>query len=557
MKTLHKYSIHWLLALCCVLLSIACDKNSELFKEFNPERMFMPSKEIGAESGETEVKLTWGEALNTEKASYVVEISKDTLFANGPLFSLDTDTAGVILTDQQIEVRTKYFARVLTVGTGQSDDSHWLHSNGFMIRGKQLFNLLDEQVDLQDKSVRLTWRPDETATTIIIGKLTGEINEETGGEKFDIIHQINLTADEIASGERLVEDLQSETPYVAILYARDVQIGILKFTTKATSNFTIEIGPEDDLAQVIADAENQAVIGLRAGTYNLTENVVRIENKHITLGSVSGNPANTKINPKGFELRGDGAGIHFNDLTIDMLGTPDLYLVDLPAGAATFTSIHLQGCRIHGIGRALVRGSRAGNREHKIDYIRVENSIVQDNDQDYALFELQKLQMNRFELVNSTFNRLSTNILRYDVNIGTPRASILIDYCTINAFGNTGGKRPLMDVNTPADIVVSNSILANTGWISPRFTSLSMNNDLLRAANGATARIANTNVFNLLNSATPRAKLNIPNGVVTATVLEVALPWDVNTDDFTLPANSSLREASSNAGPIGDPRWAR
>src|SRR5690606_16600257 len=492
MKTLHKYSIHWILASCCILLSIACDKNSELFKEFNPERMFMPSKEIGAESGETEVKLTWGEALNTEKATYIVEISKDTLFANGPLFSLNTDTAGVILTDQQIEVRTKYFARVRTVGTGQSDDSHWLYSNGFLIRGKQLFHFIDEQIDLQDTWVRLTWRPDETATTIGITKMHGDYDEDTGTETGPRVQTISLTVAEIESGERLIEELDPETRYSATLWADEVQIGQLFFTTKATSNFTIEIGPEDDLAQVIADAENQAVIGLRPGTYNLTENVVRIENKHITLGSVSGNPTNTIINPRGFELRGDGSGIHLYDLTVDMLGTPDLYLVDLQGGATTYTSIHVQGCRIQGIGRAFVRGSRAGNREHRIDYIRVENSIVQDNDQDYALFELQKLQMNRFELVNSTFNRLSNNILRYDTNIGTPGVSILIDHCTINAFGNTGGRRPLMDVNTAADIVISNSILANTGWISPRYSSLSMNNDLLRAANGATARIANT-----------------------------------------------------------------
>src|SRR5690606_36362409 len=270
-----------------------------------------------------------------------------------------------------------------------------------------------------------------------------------------------------------------------------------------------------------------------------------------------GNHTNAIINARGFELRGDGSGIHLYDLTVDMLGTPDLYLVDLQGGATTYTSIHVQGCRIQGIGRAFVRGSRAGNREHRIDYIRVENSIVQDNDQDYALFELQKLQMNRFELVNSTFNRLSNNILRYDTNIGTPGVSILIDHCTINAFGNTGGRRPLMDVNTAADIVISNSILANTGWISPRYSSLSMNNDLLRAANGATARIANTNFFNLLNSATPRAKLNIPSGVVVTNPLEETLPWNFDTNDFTLPANSPLREASSSAGPIGSPRWAR
>ena len=72
MKTLYKNSIHWFLAFCGVILSFACDKDNELFKEFMPERMFMPSKVIGTESGETEIKLSWGEALNTETATYIV-----------------------------------------------------------------------------------------------------------------------------------------------------------------------------------------------------------------------------------------------------------------------------------------------------------------------------------------------------------------------------------------------------------------------------------------------------------------------------------------------------
>src|SRR5690606_11512277 len=139
-------------------------------------------------------------------------------------------------------------------------------------------NLLDEQVDLQDRSVRLTWRPDETATRIRIAKRSAATDEE----QYDIVQQITLTAEELEAGERVIEDLEPETQYLATLYADEVQIGQLLFTTKATSSFTIEVGPEDDLAQVIANAENQAVIGLRPGTYNLTENVVRIENKHIT-----------------------------------------------------------------------------------------------------------------------------------------------------------------------------------------------------------------------------------------------------------------------------------
>src|SRR5690606_33042623 len=274
----------------------------------------------------------------------------------------------VVLTDQQIEIRTRYYARVRTLETGSSETSHWLHSSRFLIRGKQLFNFIDEQLDLADTWVRLTWRAEETVTRLVVATPVGEIDEETGEQDMDVIQQITLTPEEIASGERSVEGLQPETSYIAFLYAGELQVGDMMFTTKATSNFTMEITPEDDLEQVIADAENNAIIGLHPGVYDVTEDIIRIEGKHITLASVSGNPTNTIINPRGFELRDDGSGIHLYDLTVDMLDVEGTYLIDLQGGATTFSSIHVQGCRIERIGRAFVRGSRAGNREHSIDY---------------------------------------------------------------------------------------------------------------------------------------------------------------------------------------------
>lgn len=555
MKILNKQSIiavGSILSVAAVLFS--CGKHEFLAEAFNPDRMFMPSSTIRATSGETSVSLVWGKPVNTAGTpSYTIEIAQDSLFDNGPLFELSSDTTGIVLTDQQIEVREKYFARVRTNNTNQSSNSEWLYSNGFTIRGKQLFLPINEQIDLKDTWVNLTWRPDETATTIRISK-SGEGSQP-------VVQTITLSSGEIEEGIKRIEDLEPQTGYTAALLAGSVQIGIVSFTTKAPSNFTLEIGPDDDLAATILAATSQDVIGLLPGTYDISSGIVTLLKKTVTLGSVSGNPAETIILARGFDLRGDGAGIVLQDLTVDLLDVAGTYMIDLKGetsdgGSSVFTHIHVQGCVIQNIGRAFVRGSRAANRDHKIDYIKVENSILKNNDTDYALFEIQKLAMNNFEISNSTINRVSNNIIRYDTNIGTPAAEILFDHVTINAFGNAG-RRALIDVNTPANIVISNSILSNSNWASGRYPSPTVHNELLRAANGATAQISYTNFSNLLNSATPPVALVVPSAVVTSGIYNETLPWTFQSESLELPSGSSLRSGSSSASAIGDPRWAQ
>ncbi|MFC3197862.1 hypothetical protein ACFOET_09580 [Parapedobacter deserti] len=537
-----------------MMLLAACKEQDELFKEFRPDRMFMPAGEISAESGETEVKLTWKEALNTDAApTYTVEIAKDSLFSEAALLTLQTDTTGIVLTDEQLEVREKYFARVRTNETVGIPASKWLHSNGFNIRGKQLFMPPNEQTDLKDTWVILKWRYDETVTQVVISEF-----ESIEGPGRPVQH-IDLDEEAVANATLTVGSLKPQTNYGAILMAGNTQVGDITFTTQEPSMFTIEITPDDDLKAVVEEASDQDVIGLHPGTYVATEAVTTLMKKQVSLVSVSGNPAETIIHTRGFDLRGDGAGIVLRDVTLDMLAVDGTYLIDLKGetsdgGAAHFSSITIAGCVVQRVGRALIRGSRAGNREHQIDFIRVENSILQDNDTDYALFEIQKLGMNQFEVINSTINRVSNNMLRYDTNIGQPAASIVFDQVTINAFGSNN-RRPLFDINTPANIVVRNSVLANSKWASVRYPSPTVHNELLRSGNGATARFEYVNLHNLMNSAQPPDELSLPSSVEQQGVLRTSLPWGYGTDNFAFPAGSPLLTASGSAGPIGDPRW--
>src|SRR5690606_33018063 len=158
------------------------------------------------------------------------------------------------------------------------------------------------------------------------------------------------------------------------------------------------------------------------------------------------------------------------------------------------------------------------------------------------------------EFINSTINRVSNNILRYDSNIGAPAAEILFDHVTVNAFGNAG-RRPLFDINTPANVTIKNSIIANSVWASDRYKTPAVHADLFRAGNGASVTIQNTNLYNLMNTAVPPAPLIIPAATQT-NVLSENLPWthDTATKDLVIPAGSPLQTASSDAGPIGDLR---
>jgi hypothetical protein len=126
---------------------------------------------------------------------------------------------------------------------------------------------------------------------------------------------------------------------------------------------------------------------------------------------------------------------------------------------------------------------------------------------------------------------------------------VSITNSTFNGYGGNA-KYALLDASSnPISFTIQNSIIANT----PK--SGTVNATALRATGaGSTLVIAYSDYFNL--NTTPSGSTALTFSTATLTNDQtVDLGWTAATTDFTLPANSPLRTASSTGGPIGDPRW--
>src|SRR5699024_11769172 len=104
---------YWLLsaAVLAMLTLASCEKDDDL-EVGVPKRVFTPASEIKATSAETSVFLSWHPSLHSTgmPVTYTVEVAADTLFETEVVFTTVTDTAGVTITDEDIQVRTPYYA---------------------------------------------------------------------------------------------------------------------------------------------------------------------------------------------------------------------------------------------------------------------------------------------------------------------------------------------------------------------------------------------------------------------------------------------------------------
>lgn len=539
-----------LLVLMALILWSGCTKTEE---EPVLPRQFKPG-DFTIQAGETQARLQWGASqFAAPGTKYRLEVSTDTNFAAAAPISVELEENVYVLTEADLEVEVKYFARVKANAINTTDESGWVHSNGFMITGEQIFfPILD--AELKDKSVTLRWRPTNGLTRIAL--------TPDGGA----VQNITLDAADNTAALKLITGLTAETNYTAAIYAGNVRKGIISFTTKEPSIYTTVLTPADNLVDAVAAAADGDMIGLEPGTYECVDatsayvNLV-IEQKSITIASVSGNPADTKVNYKEITLKGTGAGVKLLGISFDGLaaGSGSLYFLNLvgmnsDSEASDFRSIEVNNCVVSNMGNCFFRGNRAANNAHKLDTMRILNSVIKDSRylSAYTFFTMDKLEFESLELVNSTFHRLGRAFIGYSTNITVPLSPrILIDQCTINSFGRDGRNNFFIDMNAnQCNLTISNSIIANTPM--PGQTT---GTSLIRGGN-AVATMSFSNYFNLSDGAVTPTDLSWPALVTQQNVSMENLGWNNDTDDFTLPGASPLRTAGSSGGPIGDPRWA-
>ena len=539
------------LLFAAILLITACEKNEE---ETLPAPRLFKASDIKVEAGQTSAKIKWGvPLLSTGKAlTYTVDFSTSPAFTT-IAYTKVVDTAGITVTEDNIALRTTYYARVKANAFGDQPESKSITSSSFSLTGIQLFAPVRD-TELRENSVTLRFANDATITSI---KLTPE-----NGTAITIpITTADLTAagaNATPPGKKDITGLTGGVKYTAQLLGGTKDKGILTFTTLAVTNYTLKISPTDDLAATITAAANGAVIGLNPGTYNVTALNTYITGKTITLKSTSGNPADTKVNFKEIDLEGTGAGVTLSGIEFDGTTAAAAYFLNFigtqaaNGAAATFTNVVVDNCIVHGTTTSFLRANRGtAVKDHKITGITVSNSVVYDmganSSAAYYTFHLDKLEFKTLTVSKSTFYNSGAGLITANTLIGSDIPVITVSYNTINGFGGAA-KYAVLDANTnPVNATIQNNIIANT----PRSATVAAA-AIRSSGTGSTVVFTYNNTFGLFTAVGGTTAVTIPASLTNQTV---DLGWNFATVNFTLPVGSSLRTSSSNSTALGDPRW--
>jgi len=541
------YQISWKLTVLVLIAATlnACKKSEDQPDE--PARLFKPS-EVKITAGETKAKLTWTvPIMATGKVlKYNIDFSTDSTFATVK-YSATSDTAGVTVTEDNIPVRTKFYARVKAAATADQPESKYVRSSVFQLTGTQLFSAVRDN-DIKETNVTLRFTPTVGLSTIVLTPINGNAVTAT------------LNSADALAGVKLISGLTAGTPYSAELFADTKSKGLVIFTTLAPTNYTVRLNPGDDLATAITNAADGATIGLNPGTYTLAT-ASFITRKTITIKSTSGNPSDTKVNYKEIDIEGTGAGITLSGIEFDGTAGASLYFLNFigsqasNGSAATFTSVVVDNCIAHGSTTAFLRGDRGtAARDFKITNITVNNSMVYDmglnGSSAYYTLHVNKMQFNTIAVSKSTFYNAGPGLVSASTTYtGDVVPTVAVTNSTFNGFGGNA-KYALLDASAnPIRFTIQNSIMANT----PK--SGTVNAAAIRATGaGNTLAISNSNYFNLSSALTGGTALNFGTAALTSNQT-INLGWTPTTTDFTLPAASPLRTAGSTGGAIGDPRW--
>lgn len=544
------------LLFAAILLITACKKNEEV--TLDPPRLFKAS-DIKIESGQTSAKIKWAVPLfATGKAlKYTVDFSKDASFAT-VAYTKVVDTAGITVTDDNLAVRTPYYARIKANAFEDQPESKYIVSSTFSLTGIQLF-LPVRDAEVRETSVSLRFVGEAGLSSIVLTPTTGTAITTT-------LSASDLTAggiiNGVSTGLKAITGLSGGITYSAELFNGTKSKGILSVTTLPVTTYTKIITPADDLNATIAAAANGAVIGLSPGTYAATATNTFITQKTITLKSTSGTPTDTKVNFKEIDIEGTGAGVTLSGIEFDGAAASSLYFLNFigsqaaNGSAATFTNVVVDNCIVHNSTTSFLRGDRgSAARDFKIGNITVNNSIVYDmganGSSAYYTFHVNKMEFTAINITKSTFYNAGPGLFTASTTYaGAVVPSINISYSTFNGFGGNA-KYALLDANAnPVNFTLTNSIVANTPKSGTVVAAA-----LRSSGAGVTTTISYTNMFGLYSTGT--TALTFPATAALTSNQSIDLGWTAATvaPAFQLPVGSPLRTASNTSIAIGDPRW--
>lgn len=492
-----------------------CEDVDELIDELQINREFAPVDLRAIIRNQTIIELNWN--LNDNISSYLVEFSEDQDFST---ITASADVTGNQLPFQtQLNGETLYYIRVKGISARGLDDSIYVFTSATTLT-EQIF-LPIQPGDILATEATLRWVANSTVSQIIL----------TPG---DIVY--NITPQNISDGFATITGLTGETEYTAQLLNNTAIRGLTTFTTGIDIGDGTLVTPEDDIFQMIADAEPGATLVLDAGDYTSQIGTATL-NKSITIrGLYSFDKPLLKIS---FAIVGGATDVELIDL--DLTGDTPTDLTDVVryTGAGNFNSLLISGCNIHDYNRSFI----AGNVSSAIvNTVTVENCIVTNiltsggDFIDFRNSDVLNLHVN-----TSTFNNCSPqrDFLRIDgagVSNGTGQiCNILLENCTLYSTSIGTSRRILYVRFNTNSITVRNNIFAETEGIYSNQSTTDPNTTFI-----------NNNYFNA-----PRyqdSTVTLFDSSVSATNLDPGFA-NATTGDFTL-SNQTLIDNN-----IGDPRW--
>lgn len=457
MKTLKNILGLGLVALTLTACSDVADEITELTLGRNLSPIDIEAKNVN----ETTANLQWKAVEGA--VSYKIEVfANDSLtFAGTPQQTLTSETNSIAL--KNLDYDTKYSARVQAISLDPSRDSKF-HGVFFRTSAKQFLKNPKEE-DIADRSVTLTWEAEEgyDVSTIVIGSITHKITDE-----------------EKAAGKATVEGLTPETTYTAYLYYNDKQCGNRSFTTIMDLNGATLVHSGDDFVQIVADAEEGAVLALYGGNYDIPaggdneglSTSLKIE-KSITINGIF--PTNKPVITGRFELYGS-ISVSMSNLVLDGQNnaTTD-QLFNLKDANAQMGTITVKNCEIKGLKvvagetvsyKGYNKGLFYGNVACSIESVTFEDCYFHDIETDGGdFFDIRKSIIGKVVFKNNTIYNCAANrdLFRYDDVSGATTEFIFENNTIDNVITENGTTRRLLYIRTPnGSIIWKNNLISNT-----------------------------------------------------------------------------------------------
>lgn len=536
MKNIYK-SLGFFAALLLIVFINACDDVEPLIEDIQYDRAFIPLELDVKVRNQMTAEVDW--KVNESVDHYVLEISNDSL-EFGDIIHAENVLGSDVPVSILLESEEVYSVRVKAVSSKEGQNDSKYIALAFQTEAENIFYpLTDDNLGKTevDTWVTLSWPANSEVTHLILNP--GETEE-----------RIDLTSDQIATGELTIEGLAFDTEYVVVLFNGDnpKQRGSVTFTTLPEGE---TLTPEDDLNEIITNANDGDVFLLEGGDYTVYQGKINID-KNIKLKGLSS--SNMPVLNVQFVLT-DGAnsaefnGLEMNGVYLDETEATVItdYAFQIDKDNATAVGdILVQGCYIHGYNKSLISGASGVFTLNSITFNDCIVTDVYNSGGDFIDFRASFPAA--ITVTNSTFVNCATENNRdffrldgagkgntFDDGAHTP--VITVQYNTFyNVQNNSSGGKRFFYVrwqNSDEEIIVDNNLFYDHNGVYSSSSDTNM------------PTFSTNNYFNAegLYDSTQKVYDN------SSYTMEDPGFADAANNDFTL-SNQTLIDNQ-----VGDPRW--